>query len=90
MLDKLQDLFTDCWEKGTLPEDLKDAVTVSLYKNKGETSDSSTYRGITLISIAGTILARVLLNRLIPIPTITQETRQKASVGSGPTEEPLT
>ena len=37
MLDKLQDLFTNCWEKGALQEDLKDAVFVSLCtKNKGE------------------------------------------------------
>ena len=25
VLDKFQDLFTNCWEKGTLPQDLKDA-----------------------------------------------------------------
>ena len=36
VLDTLQDLFTNCWEKGTLPQDLRDAVIVSLYKNKGE------------------------------------------------------
>ena len=36
VLDKLQDLFTNCWEKGTLPQDLRDAVHVSLYKNKAE------------------------------------------------------
>ena len=29
-LDKLHDLVTNCWEKRTLPEDLRDAVTVSL------------------------------------------------------------
>ena len=52
VLDKLQDLFTNCWEKGTLPQDLRDAVFVSLYKNKGEKSDRSNYRGITLLSIA--------------------------------------
>ena len=34
VLDKLQDLFTNCWEKGTLPRDLRDAVIVSLYKKK--------------------------------------------------------
>ena len=61
MLGKLQDLFTNCWEKGTLPQDLRDAVIVCLYKNKGEKSDSSNYRGITLLSTAGKILARVLL-----------------------------
>ena len=84
MVDKLQDLFTNCWEKGTLPQDLRDAVIVCLYKNKGEKSDCSNYRGICLLSIAGRILVRVLLNRLIP--TIAKETRLKASVGSGPTE----
>ena len=87
VLDKLQDLFTNCWEKGTLPQDLRDAVIVSLYKNKGEKSDYSNYRGITQLSIAGKILARILLNRLIP--TIAQENSpEKASVGSGPTEGP--
>ena len=34
VLDKLQDLFTNCWEKGTLPQDLRNAVIVSTYKNK--------------------------------------------------------
>ena len=41
VLGKLQDLFTNCWEKGTLPEDLRDRVTVSLYKNEGNKSDWS-------------------------------------------------
>ena len=84
VFDKLQDLFTNYWEKGTLSQDLGDAVIVSLYKNKGEKSDCSNYLGVTLLSIAGKILARVFLNRLIP--TIAQETLQKASVHSGPTD----
>ena len=79
MLDKLQDLFTNCWEKGTLPQDLMDAVIVSLYKNKGEKSGWSYYRGITLLSIAGKILARVLLNRLIP--TIAQGNKLESQCG---------
>ena len=79
VLDKLQDLFTNCWEKGTLPQDLRDAVIVSLYKNKGETSDCSNYRCITLLSIAGKILPRVLLNRLIP--TIAQQNTPESQCG---------
>ena len=63
---KLYDLFLCCWEQGKLPQDLRDAVIITLYKNKGEKSDCSNYRGITLLSIAGKILARVLLNRLVP------------------------
>ena len=35
VLDTLQDLFTDCWEKGILSQDLRDAVIVSLFKKKG-------------------------------------------------------
>ena len=66
VLSGLEDLFVSCWERGVLPQDLKDAVLVSLYKNKGEKSDCSNYRGITLLSIAGKVLARILLNRLIP------------------------
>ena len=72
VLDKLQHLFTNCLEKGTLPPD---AVIISLYKNKGEQSDCSNYRGITLLSVACKILVRILLNRLIP--TIAQENKQK-------------
>ena len=34
VLDKLQDLFTNCWEKGTLPQDPRDAVLVSVQKQK--------------------------------------------------------
>ena len=63
---KLHELFTCCWKQGKLPQDLRDAVIITLYKNKGEKSDCSNYRGITLLSIAGKILASVLLNRLMP------------------------
>ena len=63
---KLHELFVCCWEQGKLPQDLRDAVIVTLYKNKGEKSDCSNYRGITLLSIAGKLLARVLLNTLVP------------------------
>ena len=66
LLEKLTSLFTLCWSKGEVPGDLRDAVIVSLYKNKGEKSDCSNYRGVTLLSTAGKILARVLLERLIP------------------------
>ncbi len=66
---KLLELFVCCWERGELPRDLRDAVIVTLYKNKGKKSDCSNYRGITLLSIAGKILARVLLNRLVPAIT---------------------
>ena len=30
----IQDLFIHCWEKGTLPQDLRDAVIISPYKTR--------------------------------------------------------
>ena len=72
-LEKLTSIFTLCWKKGVVPGDLRDTVIVSLYKNIGEKSrtrenkgEKSNYRSVTLLPIAGKILARVLLDRLIP------------------------
>ena len=55
VLHKFQGLFTNCWKKGTLQNDLKDTVIVSLYENKGENSDCLNYRGITPLSIAANV-----------------------------------
>ena len=71
ILEKLSDLFRSCWEQETIPQDPRDAIMVSLYKNKGSKSDCSNYRCVTLLSIAGKILARVILDRLLP--TIAEE-----------------
>ena len=60
----LHTLLVSCWEKGTLPKDFRDAVIITLFKNKGSKSDCTNYRGITLLSIAGKILSRILLDRL--------------------------
>ena len=77
--DKLHDLLLCCWEKGKLPQDLRDSVIITLYKNKGVKSNCSNYRGITLLSIAGKVLARVLLNRLVP--TIAEEILPESQCG---------
>ena len=36
VLDTFQDVFTNCWEKGTLPQDLRDAVIVFLFTKTRE------------------------------------------------------
>ena len=53
-------------EQCKLSQDLFDAIILTLYKNKGEKSDYSNYRGITLLFIVGKVLAKVFLNRLVP------------------------
>ena len=60
---KLHDQILKIWEKETVPQDWKDANIVSLFK-KGDRKDCGNYRGISLLSIAGKIMARIILNRL--------------------------
>ena len=65
MLQKrLRDLFVLIWEHRNLPQQLKDALIVHIYKHKGDISCCDNHRGISLLAIAGKILARIILNRL--------------------------
>ena len=61
---RLHALFTQLWTEGEVPQDFKDAQITCIYKRKGDRSDCNNYRGISLLSIVGKILARVLLERL--------------------------
>ena len=64
LLVHLHELLLQCWEEGAVPQDMRDAKIITLYKNKGERSDCNNYRGISLLSIVGKAFARVVLNRL--------------------------
>ena len=61
--NRLHQLITKAWEEGSVPQAWKDASIVTIYK-KGDRTDCGNYRGISLLSIAGKIFARILLNRL--------------------------
>ena len=60
---RLHQLITNAWEVGSVPQAWKDASIVTIYK-KCDRTDCGNYRGISLLSIAGKIFARILLNRL--------------------------
>ena len=64
LLKPLHDLLCACWEQGHIPQDMRDAKIVTLYKNKGDRNDCNNYRGISLLSIVGKAFARVVLGRL--------------------------
>ena len=64
LITHLTRMFQVFWANGQLPQDLRDANIIHLYKNKGDRSSCDNHRGISLLSIAGKILARIMLNRI--------------------------
>ncbi|BHF59316.1 hypothetical protein SprV_0100227300 [Sparganum proliferum] len=64
LMDHLTALFQEMWRQGEVPQDLKDATIVHLYKPKGNHQVYDNHRGISLLNIAGKIFARILLSRL--------------------------
>ena len=63
MAEKLTELFQYMWRKEAIPQVFKDASIIHLYKRKGNPQVCDNHRGISLLSIAGKILAKLLLNR---------------------------
>ena len=64
LLSHLHELLLQCWKEGNVPQGMRDANIVTLYKNKGERIDCNNYRGIPLVSIVGKAFARVALKKL--------------------------
>ena len=62
--EKMTQLFQVMWTQEAAPQDFKDATVVHLYKRKGNRQACDNHRGISLLCIAGKVLARILLNRL--------------------------
>ena len=59
LFSRLHQLITNAWEVGSVPQAWKDVSIVTIYK-KGDQTNC----GISLLSIAGNIFARILLSRL--------------------------
>ncbi len=64
LLVNLHDQFLQMWLEKKIPQEFKDASIIHMYKRKGNRQAYDNHRGIYLLSIAGKILARILLNRL--------------------------
>ena len=61
---KMTELFHIMWRKEAIPQEFKGASIIHLLKWKGNPQLCDNHHGISLLSIAGKVLARVLLNRL--------------------------
>ena len=57
MAEKLTELFHCMWMKEPIPQEFKDASIIHLYKRKGNPEVCDNHIGISLLSIAGKILA---------------------------------
>ena len=62
---KTRKLIISIWNKEELPEEWKESIIVPIYK-KGDKTDCSNYRGISLLPTMHKILSNILLSRLTP------------------------
>ena len=64
LLHSLHVLLCQCWQEGAVPQDMRDAKIITLFKNKGQRSDCNNYRGISFLSVIDKVFAEVILIRL--------------------------
>ena len=62
--EKLTELFHIMWRKEAIAQEFKDATIIHLFNRKSNPQVCDDDQGISLLSIAGKILARALLNHL--------------------------
>jgi len=63
ILCAIHKLINSVWHKEELPEEWKESIIVPVYK-KGDKTDCSNYRGISILSAMYEILSNILLSRL--------------------------
>jgi hypothetical protein len=63
LLSMIHKLFNSVWNKEELPDQWKESIIVPVHK-KGDKTECSNYRGISLLSTSYNILSNVLLSRL--------------------------
>jgi hypothetical protein len=62
---RIRKLINSIWNKEELPEQWKEPIIAPIYK-KGDKTDCSNYRGISLKPTTYKILSNILLSRLTP------------------------
>ena len=75
VIDKLHKLFSMVWKEERLPCDWKLADVVPVFK-KGDKTRCENYRGISLLSVVGKVLAQVIRARLQAFREITAREEQ--------------
>lgn len=60
----LPGLYNVCWTNVYVPQDFRDAAIVTIHKKRGLRSECGNHSGISLLSIAGKILAKIILKHI--------------------------
>ena len=68
----LVELIQTCWRERKVPTAFRQAVIVALPKSEGATAWTD-HRGISLLSVAGKILTRVMLDRARTVPVLPEQ-----------------
>ena len=66
LMGRLTTLLQTAWRTETIPEDWRNSFLVVLYKGKVPKNDCSNYRGISLLSVVGKILSRIIFKKIKP------------------------
>ena len=62
---RLHNFILDCWSTKCLPKQWKNANIILVYKQKGERAECGNSHGISLLSVAGKVQAKIVLTRLL-------------------------
>jgi ribonuclease HI/exonuclease III len=83
MLLALRQIFQLTWRSGQVPEQWKKAFITPVPKGRGNLTDTSSYRPVSLLSVIGKLLERVVQGRLMQFLTNTNRLPRTQS-GSRP------
>ena len=64
MIQGLHAVVTAVWQTGVIPPDWKRGLVAPIWKGKGDKQVCNNYRGITLLSVPGKVLAHLLMMRV--------------------------
>ena len=64
---RLHDFILDCWSVKCLPQQLKNANIVLAYKQNHDRAECGNSRGISLLSVSGNLLAKIMLTHLLEL-----------------------
>ena len=62
---RLHNFILDCWSAKCLPQQWKNANIILVHKQNGDRAECGNSRGISLLSVAGEVLAKFMLTRLL-------------------------